>query len=179
MNIALLSHGLSHCDCHPLTRSTWACSIRFLFHYRTAERGLLLILHDVTFMAEARSGRGRESRFDNAERRASEAAVRRPVPSGLAPSCCRAGDWGRGASLIREVKDAVPALLFGSDDGALGPDDAWLPAFPVPGLESIKNRGACPRPALPQRQVPTLCVTGGRQPIHLQRPRLPPTPQGF
>ena len=45
--------------------------------------------------------------------------------------------------------------------------------------ESIKNRGACPRPALPQRQVPTLCVTGGRQPIHLQHPRLPPTPQGF
>src|SRR3954470_2695001 len=47
------------------------------------------------------------------------------VPSGLAPSCCWVGDWGRGASLIREVKDAVPALLFGPDDGALGPDDAW------------------------------------------------------
>src|SRR4051812_6552216 len=41
------------------------------------------------------------------------------VPSGLAPSCCWVGDWGRGTSLIREVKDAVPALLFGQDDGAL------------------------------------------------------------
>ena len=39
------------------------------------------------------------------------------------------------------MKIAVPALLFGQDDGALGSDGTWLSAFPVPGLESIKNRG--------------------------------------
>ena len=35
-----------------------------------------------------------------------------------------------------EVKDPMPALLFGQDDGALGPDDAWLPTLPVPGLRA-------------------------------------------
>jgi hypothetical protein len=34
------------------------------------------------------------------------------------------------------MKNAVPALLFGQDDGALGPDSTWLPAFPVPGLRA-------------------------------------------
>jgi hypothetical protein len=46
-------------------------------------------------------------------------------------------------------------------------------------MESTKNRIACPRPALLQRQFRTLCVTGGRQPIRLQRPRLPRHPTGF
>jgi hypothetical protein len=27
------------------------------------------------------------------------------------------------------MKNAVPALLFGQNDKALGPDDAWLPAL--------------------------------------------------
>jgi hypothetical protein len=31
------------------------------------------------------------------------------------------------------MKNAVPALLFGQNDGTLGPDDAWLP---VPGLRA-------------------------------------------
>jgi len=62
--------------------------------------------------------------------------VDQPVPSGLAPSCCWVGDWGRGASLIREVKDAVPALLFGQNDGAFRPDSPWLSALPVPGLRA-------------------------------------------
>jgi hypothetical protein len=34
------------------------------------------------------------------------------------------------------MKNAVPALLFGPDDGVLGPDDAWLPTLPVPGLRA-------------------------------------------
>jgi len=46
------------------------------------------------------------------------------------------------------MKNAVPALLFGRDDGALGPDGAWLPALPVPelraGLESLFVDGSCP-----------------------------------
>jgi hypothetical protein len=32
------------------------------------------------------------------------------------------------------MKNAVPALLFDQDDGALGPDSPWLPSLPVPGL---------------------------------------------
>jgi hypothetical protein len=34
------------------------------------------------------------------------------------------------------MKNAVPALLFDQDDGALGPDDTWLSALPVPGLRA-------------------------------------------
>jgi hypothetical protein len=34
------------------------------------------------------------------------------------------------------MKNAVPALLFGQDDGTLGPDGIWLPALPVPGLRA-------------------------------------------
>jgi len=34
------------------------------------------------------------------------------------------------------MKNAVPALLFGQDDGALGSDGTWLPAFPVPVLRA-------------------------------------------
>jgi len=34
------------------------------------------------------------------------------------------------------MKNAVPALLFGQDDGALGPDSPWLSALPVPGLRA-------------------------------------------
>jgi len=42
------------------------------------------------------------------------------------------------------VKDAMPALLFGQDAGALGPDDAGIPALyrfalaeaSVPGLRA-------------------------------------------
>jgi hypothetical protein len=42
------------------------------------------------------------------------------------------------------MKNAVPALLFGPDDGTLGPDGTWLPALyrcalakaSVPGLRA-------------------------------------------
>ena len=42
------------------------------------------------------------------------------------------------------MKNAVPALLFDQDDGALGPDSTWLPALyrfalakaSVPGLRA-------------------------------------------
>jgi hypothetical protein len=34
------------------------------------------------------------------------------------------------------MKDAVPALLFDQDDGAIRPDSTWLSAFPVPGLRA-------------------------------------------
>jgi len=34
------------------------------------------------------------------------------------------------------MKNAVPALLFGQDDGALGPNGTWLSALPVPGLRA-------------------------------------------
>jgi hypothetical protein len=34
------------------------------------------------------------------------------------------------------MKNAVPALLFDQDDGALGPDGTWLSALPVPGLRA-------------------------------------------
>jgi hypothetical protein len=42
----------------------------------------------------------------------------------------------KGHLRSREVKDAVSALLFIGDDGALGPDSVWLPALPVPGLRA-------------------------------------------
>jgi hypothetical protein len=34
------------------------------------------------------------------------------------------------------MKNAVPALLFGQNDGALGSDGTWLSALPVPGLRA-------------------------------------------
>jgi hypothetical protein len=34
------------------------------------------------------------------------------------------------------MKNAVPALLFGQDDGALGSDGTWLSALPVSGLRA-------------------------------------------
>jgi hypothetical protein len=35
-----------------------------------------------------------------------------------------------------EMKNAVPALLFDQDDGALGPDGTWLSTLPMPGLRA-------------------------------------------
>jgi hypothetical protein len=34
------------------------------------------------------------------------------------------------------MKNAVPALLFGQNDGAFRPDGTWLPALPVLGLRA-------------------------------------------
>jgi DDE domain len=53
------------------------------------------------------------------------------------------------------MKNAVPALLLGQHDGALGPDGTWLPAFPVPelraGLQWADRLGAEPVSAANRR----------------------------